>query len=168
MSAWHTALFIQDNYRITPRFTANLGLRWDIDTPPVESHNRTASFVPGQQSTLVPSAPLGLVFPGDTGITRGIVTTKYHHISPRLGFAWDPFGDGKTAVRAGAGMFYGTTSGNEWNQPGNAQPFAIRQTFNSITSLINVYGNPAVVPEWRSISIRLQSGEPALSSGGQR
>ena len=146
MSAWHTSVFIQDNYRITPRFTANLGLRWDIDTAPVDSHNRMASFVPGQQSTEVPSAPLGLLFPGDTGITRGIVTTKYHHISPRIGLAWDPFGDGKTAVRLGAGVFYGTTSGNEWNQPGNAQPFAIRQTFNSITSLTNVYGNPQSFP----------------------
>jgi hypothetical protein len=146
MSAWHTAVFIQDNYRVTPRFTANLGVRWDIDTPPVESSNLTDAFVPGQQSTVVPSAPLGMLFPGDKGVARGIVTTKFHHIAPRIGFAWDPFGDGKTAIRAGAGIFYGTTSGNEWNQPGNAQPYAIRQTFNSITSLTNVYGNPASFP----------------------
>ncbi|MGA3048354.1 MAG: carboxypeptidase regulatory-like domain-containing protein [Terracidiphilus sp.] len=145
-SAWHTALFLQDNYRITPRFTANLGIRWDIDTPPVESSNFTAAFVPGQQSTVVPSAPLGMVFPGDAGITRGIISTKFHHVAPRIGFAWDPWGDGKTAVRAGAGLFYGTTSGNEWNQPGNAQPYAIRQTFNSIASFTNVYGNAASFP----------------------
>jgi hypothetical protein len=73
-------------------------------------------------------------------------STKFHHVAPRASFAWDPFGNGKTAIRAGAGVFYGTTSGNEWNQPGNAQPFAIRQTFNSITSLTNVYGNPASFP----------------------
>jgi hypothetical protein len=146
MSAWHTAVFLQDNIRVTPRFTANLGLRWDIDTPPVESSNLTDAFVPNQQSTVVPSAPLGVLYPGDKGVTRGIVTTKFHHVAPRIGFAWDPFGDGKTALRAGAGVFYGTTSGNEWNQPGNAQPFAIRQTFNSITSLTNVYGNPASFP----------------------
>jgi hypothetical protein len=146
MSAWHTSIFVQDNYRITPRFTANLGLRWDIDTPPVDSHDRTASFVPGQQSIKVPSAPDGLVFPGDAGISRGIVSTRFHHVSPRVGFAWDPFGDGKTAIRLGAGVFYGATSGNERNQPGNAQPFAIRQTFNSITSLSNVYANPQSFP----------------------
>ena len=138
-SAWHTGLFFQDNYRITPRFTANLGVRWDVDTPPVETHNYTAGFVPGQQSTVVPSAPLGVVFPGDKGIGRGIVGTKYHHIAPRIGFAWDPWGDGKTAIRLGAGVFYGTTSGNEWNQPGNAQPYAVRQTFNSVNSLTNIY-----------------------------
>jgi hypothetical protein len=146
MSAWHTAVFFQDNYRITSRLTANLGLRWDIDTPPVESSNLTAAFVPGQQSTVIPSAPLGMLFPGDKGVARGIVTTKFHHVAPRIGFAWDPFGDGKTAIRAGAGLFFGSTSGNEWNQPGNAQPFAIRQTFNSIASLTNVYGNPASFP----------------------
>jgi hypothetical protein len=145
-SAWHTAVFVQDNFRVTPRFTANLGLRWDVDTPPVESSNYTAAFVPGQQSTVVPSAPQGMLFPGDKGVTRGIVATRWHHVSPRIGFAWDPYGDGKTAVRAGAGVFYGATSGNEWNQPGNAQPYAIRQTFNSIASLTHPYDNPASFP----------------------
>jgi hypothetical protein len=146
LSDWHTALFVQDDYRVTPRLTANLGLRWDIDVPPVESSNLTATFVPNVQSTVVPSAPLGLLFPGDKGVPRGIVDLRWHHISPRVGFAWDPFGDGKTAVRAAAGVFYGSVSGNEWNQPANAQPFAIRQTFNSITSFTNVYGNPASFP----------------------
>ncbi len=145
-SAWHTALFVQDNYRISPRFIANLGLRWDVDTPPVESSNLTATFIPGVQSTVVPTAPLGMLFPGDKGIERGIVSPALYHFSPRVGFAWDPFGDGKTSFRAGAGVFYGAISGNEWNQPGNAQPFAIRQTFNSIASFSNVYGNPASFP----------------------
>jgi hypothetical protein len=141
LSAWHTAIFLQDNYRITPRFTANLGIRWDIDTPPVESHNLTASWVAGQQSTVVPAAPLGMLFPGDKGIGRGLTSTKWHHVAPRVGFAWDPWGDGKTAIRAGAGLFFGTTSGNEWNQPGNAQPFAMRQTFPAISSLTNIYAS---------------------------
>jgi hypothetical protein len=146
MSDWHTAFFVQDTYRVSPRLTANLGLRWDIDVPPVESSNLTSTFVPNVQSTVVPSAPLGLLYPGDKGVPRGIVDLRWHHISPRVGFAVDPFGDGKTALRAAAGVFYGSVSGNEWNQPANAQPFAIRQTFNSITSLTNVYGNPASFP----------------------
>jgi len=156
MSAWHTALFVQDNFRITPRFTANLGVRWDIDTPPVESSNLTAAFIPGKagltsnggaggtESTVVPSAPEGMFFPGDSGVARGIITTKYHHIAPRVGFAWDPFGNGKTAIRAGAGVFYGTTSGNEWNQPGNANPYAVRQTFTSVNSMDNPYATTMV------------------------
>jgi hypothetical protein len=146
ISYWHTAMFVQDNYRITPRFTANLGLRWDIDTVPVESLNRTASFVPGVQSTVTPVAPKGLLFPGDPGIGRGIITTKFHHLAPRVGFAWDPYGDGKTAFRAAAGVFYGTTSGNEWNQPGNGAPFAIRQGFGPLNSITNIYSTPGDFP----------------------
>ena len=148
LSTWHYAAFAQDNYRITPRFTANLGLRWDIDTPPVDAHNRTASFVPGQQSTVTPAAPLGQLFPGDKGIGRGIISTPFSHISPRLGFAWDPFGDGKTSIRAAAGIFYGSVSGNEWNQPGNAMPFSIRNGFGSETSITNIYnvGFPSTAP----------------------
>jgi len=146
LSDWHTAFFIEDDYRIFPRLIANLGLRWDIDIPPVESNNLTGTFVPGVQSTVVPSAPLGLLYPGDKGVPRGIVNLRWHHVSPRVGLAWDPFGNGKTSVRAAGGLFYGSVSGNEWNQPANAQPFAIRQTFNSIKSLTNVYGNPGSFP----------------------
>jgi hypothetical protein len=152
LSTWHYALFAQDNYRITPRFTANLGIRWDIDTPPVDPHNRTESFVPGQQSTVAPLAPKGIVFPGDTGIGRGIIGTKYYHVSPRLGFAWDPFGDGKTSIRAGAGIFFGNVAGNQWNQPGNAIPFALRPQsgegpLNSITNIYSTAGDfPTTAP----------------------
>ena len=168
MSAWHTALFVQDNYRVTSRFTANLGVRWDIDTPPVESSNLTAAFIPskatltsnpsapGTESTVIPTAPAGMFFPGDTGVGRGIITTKFHHIAPRIGFAWDPFGDGKTAIRAGAGIFYGTTSGNEWNQPGNANPYAVRQTFGSVRSASDPY-NPLMV---NGTASAFPSGDP--------
>jgi hypothetical protein len=146
LSGWYFAAFLQDNYRVLPRLTLNLGLRYDVQLSPVESSNLTATFVPGVQSTKVPSAPLGMLFPGDSGVPRGIADNRLHHVSPRVGIAWDPFGDGKTAIRVGAGLFYGSVSANEWNQPANAQPFAVRQTFNSITSLSDVYGNPASFP----------------------
>ena len=146
MSNWYYSFFLQDTYRVMPRLTLNLGLRYDIQLSPVESSNLTATFDPGVQSTKVPSAPLGMLFPGDSGVPRGIADNRLHHISPRVGVSWDPFGNGKTAVRAGAGVFYGSVSANEWNQPANAQPFAIRQTFNSIASLSNVYGDKTSFP----------------------
>jgi len=144
LSNWYWALFLQDNYRILPHLTLNMGLRWDVQTAPVESQDLTASFIPNVQSTKVPGAPIGVLFPGDKGIARGIAGTRYHHISPRIGIAWDPFGDGKTAVRAGAGLFYGSVSGNEWNQPANANPFAVRQTFTCISSFTHVYSNTVI------------------------
>jgi hypothetical protein len=146
LSTWHYGMFAKDTYKITPRLTLNLGLRYDIDTPPVQSQNLTQTFVPNVQSTVSPSAPEGLLYPGDKGVTRGPVSLKLHHISPRVGIAWDPFGNGKTAIRAGGGVFYGAVSGNQWNQPANALPFAVRQTFQNITSLSNVYANPASFP----------------------
>ena len=144
VSNWYWALFLQDNYRIRPNLTLNLGLRWDVQTAPVESQNLTATFVPNVQSTKVPSAPVGMLFPGDPGVPRGIADNRYHHVSPRFGFAWDPFSNGKTAVRAGVGVFYGSVTANEWSQPANAQPFAVRQTFPCIQSFTNVYGNSVI------------------------
>jgi hypothetical protein len=143
-SDWYYAGFFQDTYRILPRLTLNLGLRYDLQLSPVEAHDKTATFIPGVQSTKVPSAPLGMLFPGDAGVPRGIVDNRLHHISPRIGASWDPFGDGKTAVRAGAGLFYGSVAGNEMNQPGNAQPFAVRQTFPNVNSLSNIYASTMV------------------------
>jgi hypothetical protein len=152
LSTWHYALFAQDNYRITPRFTANLGLRWDIDTPPVDSHNRTETFVPGKQSTVAPLAPKGMLFPGDSGVPRGIIPTKYYHVSPRIGFAYDPWGDGKTSIRGAAGIFFGNVAGNEMNQPGNAVPFALRpQTGEGpLNSITNYYSYPGDFPSTQS------------------
>ena len=152
LSTWHYALFVQDNYRITPRFTANLGIRWDIDQPPVDPHNRTESFIPGQQSTVAANAPKGIVFPGDAGVGRGIIPTKFYHVSPRLGFALDPFGDGKTSIRGATGIFFGNVAGNEWNQPGNAIPFALRpQTGEGpLNSITNFYSYPGDFPSTAS------------------
>lgn len=146
LSTFNYTLFLQDAFRVTPRLTLNLGLRYDIDTPPVESKNFTQTFVPNVQSTVSPSAPEGLLYPGDKGVPRGIATLALGHFSPRVGLVWDPFGDGKTAIRAGSGVFFGSVSGNQWNQPAASLPFATRQTFYNIASLTNVYGDPASFP----------------------
>lgn len=134
---WYTALFIQDDFRIHPRVTLNLGLRWDVQTPPTDPENRVANYVPGRKSVVNPVAPVGILFYGDEGVERGGIPVDYSHFSPRFGIAWDPFGDGKTSIRGAAGIFYGSISGNEWNTQTNTQPFAIRLTFTNTNRRAN-------------------------------
>jgi hypothetical protein len=135
------ALFAQDDWKITPRLTLNLGLRWDVQQAPTDPQDKEATFKLGVQSkVLPPTVPTGLLVVGDPGVGRGIVSTPLGHFSPRLGLAWDPFGNGKTSIRAAAGLFYGSVSGNEWNSTSNFQPFAVRQQFPNVTSLTNPYG----------------------------
>jgi hypothetical protein len=132
---WYYALYAQDDFKVSSRLTLNLGLRWDIQTPITDPHDRFLTYVPGAQSKIVTSAPRGLLFPGDPGVGRGIISTQFTNISPRIGIAWDPFGDHKTALRAAGGIFYGSMSGNEWNTSSDNQPFAIRQQFNAGAAL---------------------------------
>ncbi|HUI56791.1 MAG TPA: carboxypeptidase regulatory-like domain-containing protein [Bryobacteraceae bacterium] len=140
-NSWSYAAFIQDDFRMSSHLSLNLGLRWDLQTPPTDPFNREMTFEPGVQSKVVPAAPLGMLFPGDPGVTRGIVPMRWKKFSPRLGFAWDPTGDGKTSIRGAAGVFFGSVSGNEWNSTSNFQPFAVRQTFPNVKSLTDPYGN---------------------------
>jgi hypothetical protein len=151
-NSWTLGVFVQDDFRVVPRLTINLGLRWDLQTPPTDPQNRESTFEQGVQSIINTTAPLGELFPGDPGITRGIVPIRWNHVSPRIGFAWDPFGDGKTAVRFGAGTFWGSVSGNEWNTTSNFVPFAIR-----LTTFANV-GTPP------TLTGTTESGGPTLTN----
>jgi len=136
---WNFGAFLQDDWRIIPRLTLNLGLRYDIQTAPTDSLRRQSNFRAGVQSTVVPAAPTGLLFPGDPGVPDTGAYTPYNHVSPRFGFAFDASGDGKTVFRGAAGLFFGTIGGNEWQYPSNNQPYAIRQQYNKVVSLANPY-----------------------------
>jgi hypothetical protein len=142
-NSWYTAVFAQDDFRILPRLTLNLGLRWDVQTPPTDPQDRESTYQAGVQSIVRPTAPKGILFPGDPGMERGTVPVRWHHVSPRIGVAWDPFGDGKTSIRAGAGVFYGSVSGNQWNTTGNFEPFAIRLSFPNTSVITSATGVPA-------------------------
>lgn len=131
-NTWYTALFLQDDFRATSKLTLNLGVRWEVQTPPTDPQNRFTNYVPGQQSTAIPNAPVGALFFGDAGVERGAISTSYNHFSPRIGFAYDPFGDGKTSIRGAAGLFYGSISGNEWGNMTNFQPWSTRLSFTNL------------------------------------
>jgi len=112
---WENGFFAQDDFRVTRRLTLNLGLRWDILTWPTEVENRMANF------DLVTGA---LVVAGSNGAPRTLIPNDYHNFGPRLGFAYDLLGDGKTVVRGGYGLFYFIDRGGISNQLSQNPPFA--------------------------------------------
>ena len=135
------SLFVQDDFRIHPRVTLNLGLRYDLQQPLIDPQDRKLAYVPGRQSEIAPTAPEGLLFPGDEGVSRGIVAWDKNNLAPRLGIAWDPRGDGRMSIRAGAGVFFGSITGNEWNTTADNQPFTVRQSFPTVFTLSDPYRN---------------------------
>ena len=109
---WVAAGYAQDEFRLNSRLTLNFGIRYEVNTPYVDIRNRMNAWAPGVQSAIYPNAPKGLLFPGDPGVPAGIAAVDYREVMPRVGIGWDPFGDNKTVVRAGYGIFYdGFTNG---------------------------------------------------------
>jgi hypothetical protein len=115
--------YVQDSWKANRRFTLNYGLRYEYNQPKYDTHGRSFSFVPGVQSTVFPGAPLGLLFPGDKDAPNGSNWPDRKNFAPRLGFAWDVFGDAKTSVRGGFGMFYDILKAEDNLQFNGQSPF---------------------------------------------
>jgi outer membrane receptor protein involved in Fe transport len=135
------ALFFEDSWKTTPRFTLNLGLRWEPFFPYTDVNGRLAAWHPGQQSQRYVNAPLGVVFPGDPGVPEGGFPIAWMNFAPRVGFAWDVFGDGKTAIRGGYGVFYDDPSTIAWNSQADQAPFGTVLTIdgNATNSIADPY-----------------------------
>jgi hypothetical protein len=126
---WYHGLYGQDTWKVTPRLTLNLGLRWEPFLP--QGFNNGAvynwslnAFNQGVHSTVFKNAPAGLLYAGDPGFTAKTgVHNRYNQFAPRFGLAFDPKGDGKTSVRASFGMFYDYPNIQIASTPTTAPPF---------------------------------------------
>jgi hypothetical protein len=115
--------FAQDDWKVSPRLTLNLGLRYDVFTPDVEKDNKLANF---DENTLV------FDFAGQNGVSRTAgIQTRYGNVGPRVGFAYDLNGKGSTVIRGGFGISYFPDPFSASDELGQNPPFTISQTFSS-------------------------------------
>jgi len=143
LRGWELGSYAQDEYRISSRLTLNYGVRYEITTPFRDIHNRMMEFAPGQQSTVYPNAPNGLLFPGDSGVFDTIAPIFKKDFAPRVGFAWDPLGNSRTVIRSAYGIFYDELL-NGVGMPFRATSSALGQTVvRTLTGYAKInYTNP--------------------------
>ena len=125
------ALYGQDTWRLSPTFTLNYGARWDPWFPMQVRNESIYNFDAermraGIRSEVFPQAPAGLYYPGDPGFPgKSGMRTVWSNVAPRVGIAWDPRGDGRTAVRAGYGMTGDFVTGQVFIETQTGPPFGL-------------------------------------------
>jgi len=126
------SLFVQDDFKVSPRLSLNLGVRYESTPPWHEKVGRIELFTLDDyqnnvHSTVFPLAPRGETFRGDPGVPEDGTDPSVHNIAPRVGFAWDITGDGRTSLRGGGGAFYDQhRDGESGNGAVNAAPWNLR------------------------------------------
>jgi hypothetical protein len=109
--------YAQDSWRARPTLTVSFGLRYDIMMPWYDTQKKLETVIAGEQSASFPTAPVGLVIPGDPHVPSTLAPTRYNNFAPRIGFAYSPDntegllgkifgGPGKSSIRAGYGIFF--------------------------------------------------------------
>ena len=192
------ALYFQDNYRVNQRLTINLGLRWDGIPHTYEANHQMSNFYPnlynpadaaildpGNQ-TISPNSPgLGSspnsVLAGQQFYVNGVgicginlpsgcVNGAWLNFGPRLGFAYDLTGSGKTVLRGGYGIMYERVQGNDvYNTAGNV-PFSASVAFPNVslsnpkTSLLTGTTVPASIPISNLVGLNRNEYAPPRSS----
>jgi hypothetical protein len=144
--------YVQDGWKATPNLTVNLGLRWEMSMPWYDTQGKIQTWVKGQQSTVFPNSPQGLVYPGDAGIPKTLAPTKYNKFGPRVGLAYSPSfsegalgkifgGPGKSSIRASYGLYYTSVEDlNLFYEVGDA-PFGLYWTSPGAVDFAEPYRN---------------------------
>ena len=152
--SWENGFFAQDDWHITPRLTLNLGIRYDVLTWPTEVEDRQANF---------DLATGALVVAGSNGTPRTLLPNDYHSFGPRLGFAYQLTGDGKTVVRGGYGLFYFLDRGGISNQLAQNPPFSGEGSFSFFNGFrITLSGAAALCPPPAACADQAVQGTGAL------
>ena len=108
----YLGMYLQDTWKMHSRLTVNAGIRWEPFLGQRDKQGRMLHFQQdwfdqGRRSTVFKNAPAGLLFPGDAGVPNDrMVPNAWLHFAPRLGFAWDPRGNGQMTIRAAYGIFF--------------------------------------------------------------
>ncbi|MCU1617904.1 MAG: hypothetical protein JWO98_5444, partial [Frankiales bacterium] len=139
-------LYVQDTYHATSRLVLTAGVRWGGQFWPTDYFHRgtvfnMAAFQANQHSAVYPNAPAGTLFYGDAGVPKNLTANKPWQFSPRLGFTFDPVGDGKTVFRAGGALIYDETNFFAASQPNYNPPFSTLVTNNPVNAPID-FSNP--------------------------
>ena len=170
---WQLGLYAEEEYRVKPNVTLTAGVRWDPNLPPTMMGGRGAAFHPGQQSTVFPNAPLGVVFPGDQGVSSALMPSSYGYFQPRVGLNLQPGFARHTAVRAGFGMYTGQFPRDYYAHDAQVAPFSPTFNFSSNTPLYPSYiplanpyanfsgGNP--FPPFASLTVKPASNSIFLT-----
>jgi hypothetical protein len=180
------AAYIQDDYKLTSRLTVNLGVRYDYLGPSVDRLDRTGNFDPNRldANTLANGGPglaAGFILPsgftstsikGTPGIDRSTLTNlNQTNFSPRIGAAWDPFGNGKTAIRGGYGIYYVRIANQTQLQLLTAAPFfQLSNQTNPGTTLADPFPNlptPSqfpILPAFPQLTGYSATGAPLFSA----
>ena len=153
-------IYGQDSWKATNTFTLNYGLGYSIDTPLVQKQYQGLGIlclIGGQQSSVFPTAPKGLNYPGDKGCNSAGGPTLYlGELAPRVGFAWAPAGEGawarltggpgKFSIRAGFGFYYDRTEEESSLQTLTTPPFGLSSSgvndYSQGTTLTPAFVNP--------------------------
>lgn len=137
----------QDDWRVTSRLTLNLGLRWEFMTTPQELNGKQSYLVNLFATTAYPAGYA--TTPGAAWVYGPVINnTSLHNFSPRVGFAWDVRGNGKTSVRGGSGLFYDVGNLGEYfdQEELTIPPYSSTSTINYGSNGTTILNTPVTYP----------------------